>query len=285
MQATRRPRFFRFTYYVSGGRHDRDLLPHQLRDGDAALFLHQALHERGFDYAGPLFNYPCAQPAAAGNVPVDDSLLRADDLLLLTTRPPMDDDDDAVKCRVHRSHTTLEAKVFACMRRHLPRCSRSQVTVADVHARAFPEVAAMRNVLFQQKRGARIHRYLPSGSSSWQQPPGGRARTLAYLIYEEHAWPDGPALLAAFGMCGTDTLLWNYFLATRFSDLIGSVPFAMAELAAPDKASSRSLSIGFAHDWQVRLLSTNSPAGSERPVAGGKGGFRGKTWFRSDAPA
>lgn len=259
--AARRPRFFRFAYYVSGGRLDRDLLAHQLRDGDAALFLHQVLHERGYEYAGPLFNYPCAQPALANNVPVDDSLLRADDLLLLTTRPPMDDDDDAVKCRVHRSHTTLEAKVFACLRRHLPRCSRSHVIVADIHARAFPEVAAMRNVLFRQKRGAPIHRILPSGSNSWRQPPVGRAHTLAYLIHEDHAWPNGPGLLAAFGMCGTDTLLWSYFLAKRFPALIGSVPFAMAELVAPQKVPARPLSVDFAHEWQVRLLTTHPQAG------------------------
>jgi hypothetical protein len=246
-------RWFRFSYHLQG-RSTRDSLPHQLRDGDAALLLHDTLCKRGFAYAGPIINYPVLGRPLAEAVPVDDSFLQPDDLLVITTRPPLDDANDGVKCRVHRSYTTLEEKVLACVRRHLTRCSRSNVIVSDIHARAFPEVARYKNILFRQKRGASIDKCLPYGTNSWIRPPATAACTAAYMIYEKHAWADGPGLLAVFGMCGLDTLVWNHRLATQFSTLIATVPFAMTELIAPLTPVSQPFTLCFANQWQVRLL-------------------------------
>lgn len=250
-KAVSKRRWFRFAYFTRG-RKGCDVLPHQLRDAEAALFMHSILQERGYAYAGPIFNYPVAKPARP--IPVDDSFLRADDLLVLTTRPPLDDADEGVKCYVDRSYTTLEDKVFAFCRRHLARCSRSNVIVSDIHARAYPQVAQFRNIQYRQNRGASIDRYLPYASNKWQRPTLRQGHTAAYLIYEAHAWANGPGVLAAFGMSGTDTLVWNYQLATVFGRLLASAPFAMAELIAPQEIPRGKLTIDFANEWQVRLL-------------------------------
>jgi hypothetical protein len=154
---------------------------------------------------------------------------------------------------VNRSYTALEERVFACLRRHLPRCSPSQVIVSDVHARAFPEVARMRNVVFRQRRGASILRFRPMTDRVWHTPDGAPS-TLAYLVFEPHGWPDGPGVLAAFGMSGAETMIWNHILAKRLPHLVGTTPFVMAELVPPEKVSKRPESTEFADQWKVRLL-------------------------------
>jgi hypothetical protein len=247
-----RPRFFNFSYFASAERSDRDLRLDQLRGDAAALFTAGVLRARRFAFGGHIFNHPRARPADGCSVPFNHSFLQTRDLLLLTTRPPLDD-DEADRCRVHRSYTVLEGKVFACLRRHVARCSPSQTIVSDVHARAFPDVATMRNVMFRQRGGARILRYRPMNDRMWRRPDGP-ASTLAYAVSEPHAWPDGPALLAVFGMSDPDTLIWSYLLAKRFPHLIGTTPFVMAELVPPEKVPKRPESTGFADQWRVRLL-------------------------------
>jgi hypothetical protein len=252
LHAALQRRFFRFAYPLPG-LGGGDVLPHQLRDADAALFLHARLTQLGFEYAGPIINYPCARADAPDGVPVDDTFLRPGDLVLLTTRPPLHDEEDGVKSRVQRSHTTLEAKIFECLRQHLLRCSRRQVILPDARGREFPDVAKYLNVEFKQTHGAPIRKFQPLGSRGWQRPPPG-AHSLAYLIYEEQAWPGGPAMLASFGICGTDTLVWNQLLAKRFPQLICSVSFAMALLTPPPRVGSRRSPGDLSQGWEVSLL-------------------------------
>jgi hypothetical protein len=249
-------RLFRFAY-PQPAQHGGVVLPHLLRDADAAAFLHAPLAHLGFVYAEPIINYPCARADARDGVPFDDSFLRAGDLLVLTTRPPLDDEKDGVKCHVKRSYTTLEEKVFERLRPHLTRCSRRQVIVSDALAHQFPGAAKFFNVDFKQSHGAPIRKFQSLDSQAWQRPPPGSKQSLAYLIYEEHVWPGGPALLASFGLCGSDTLMWNCLLARRFSQLICSTPFAMALLTAPRRASLPSPPGDIAQGWEVSLLTAD----------------------------
>jgi hypothetical protein len=251
-------RWFRFAYLVQG-RDDRELLPHQTRDAEASLFLQPVLCARGFRYAGPILNYPAGRGDWDTLAATDDSFLRPDDLLVLTTRPPLDDLADGVRHRVHRSCTTLEEKLFDCFRRHLPHCSRARVKVSDTHARASPEVARMHNVQFRQNRGSAIDAFLTFASGRWERPLAGSATTMAYLIFEPHAWDNGPGVLACFGMCGTATLVWNFLLATRHSPLLATVPFVMAELIEPARPI-RPKSFDFGLDWKLRFLTTHASA-------------------------
>lgn len=249
-------RWFRFAYLVPG-RDGRELPPDKTRDAEAALFLQPVLSARGFRFAGTILNYPARGQSAETDIAMDHAFLRPGDVLVLTTRPPLDDLVDGVRHRVHRSNTALEAKVFACIRRHLSHCSRSRVTVADMHARASADVARMGNVQFRQKRGAAIDAFLPYGSGRWQRAGTDCRASLAYLIFEERAWENGPGVLACFGMCGTDTLAWNFLLATQHSALVATVSLAMAEITAP-KRPVRLHTVDFAGDWKVRLMTSDA---------------------------
>jgi hypothetical protein len=262
-------RWYRFSYHLQPKGSDRALFPHQLRDGDAALFLAPVLEARGYSYGGPIFNYPHRLQAPTELIQVDTSTicLRPQDLLLLTTRPPLDDADEGLKTRVLRSHTTLEDRIFKhALRPHLQRCSRLQVIVAEEHARAFSGVASRRNMVFKLYRhsggkgnsskgdlGARIHKYLPHGSTAWRRPAQGTSVSAAFMIFEPHAWPGGPGLLAAFGMGGTETLVWAYMLRTRFPHLIATCRFVMAEIVEQE-LPDQPLTMDFADRWDIRLL-------------------------------
>lgn len=275
-------RWYRFSYHNQRKGADRTLFPHQLRDGDAALFLAPVLEAQGYSYGGPIFNYPHPQQPPRELVPVNEAALglRAHDLLLLTTRPPLDDVEEGRKARVLRSYTTLEDKIFRhAIRPHLARSTRSQIIVAEEHARAFGAVATRRNLVFRLYRrrrqgdapsrtdlGACISRYLPHGSTVWHEPPRECSLSAAYLIFEKHAWPGGPALLAGFGMGGMETLVWAYLLRTRFSHLVGARRFVMAEIVERD-VPEPPLTMGFADRWDVRLLTEEGPDG-DPPVTG-----------------
>ncbi len=250
---------WRFAYFLPY-RSDRALLPHMLRDGDAALFVISALLPRGGRYAGIIFNYPSDWSALERSGSEETPPLGRDDMLILCTRPPLDDREEADKARVHGSCSALEAKVFACIRRHLPRCARSRIQVCDEHALAYPEVARRQYILLQQRHGAPIYRFRARGDTRWLQPPPGDRSSVAFLIYEDQLWPGGPALLAAWGMCGVDSLIWTSLLATRFRRLLGTVPFVMAELTPPPKSASRPATLADATKWQVRLLTHKSPS-------------------------
>ena len=268
-------RWYRFSYHLQPKGADRVLFPHQLRDGDAALFLAPVLEAKGYSYGGPIFNYPHPMQAPTELVQVDTSAtsLRPQDLLVLTTRPPLDDADEGLKTRVLRSHTTLEDTIFKhALRPHLQRCSRLQVIVAEEHARAFSGVASRRNMVFKLYRhvgkkgksskvdlGARIHKYLPHGSTTWRRPERGRSVSAAFMIFEPHAWPGGPGLLAAFGMGGTETMVWAYVLSTRFPHLIGTCRFVMAEIVEQE-LPDQPLTMAFADHWNIRLLTDDERA-------------------------
>ena len=244
-------RWFRLTFLA--GRTDRELLLNITRDAEAALALQPALCARGFHFAGPIFNYPATLQHPKTPFVFDDSFFEPGDLLVLTTRPPLDDLIDGVRGGIQRSYTTLEVTVLALLRRHFAHCSRVRVRVAERHILASDEIAQMANIQFRQNGGAAIDAVLPYKSSRWQHSRGAPRKTAAYLIYEAQAWPNGPALLASFGMSGTDTLAWNTLLATRYQHLIATTPFVLAEITAP-KRPAQPQTLDFLRDWEVRLM-------------------------------
>lgn len=243
--------FFRFSYYVPRKK-GRPSLPHQLRDGDAALELSEVLRTQGYEYGEVLLNYPAQQEAQA--IEIDDTFLSPADLLLLTTRPPLDDEDEPLRKTVHRSHTTLEDKVFAALRPYFKRCNRSQIILSESLVRTLPpEVARKSNIQYRQHGGASYDRYTAGPGDDWHKRPSHLRLTAAYLAYTEHAWEGGPALLAAFAMGGTETLVWAHLLRTKFSYLVCTTPFVMAEMTAKEPPT-RSTDLSFADEWNVEIL-------------------------------
>jgi hypothetical protein len=242
---------YRFAYPMPIHK-DRELQPFQLRDGEAGSHLREAIAPHGYTYAGPIINHPSRGPDL---IPLDVSRLRRTDLIFLTTRPPMDDHNIGNKKLIRRSFTTLEDQLFnRVLRRYFARCARSEVLLTDEVARISPEIARRQSCEFYQNGGAAYYAYHSPTTGEWQhfqkdpQPP-----TAAFLVYEEHAWPGGPGLLAAFGIGGTETLVWSYHLATRLSHLLFTASFVMAELRAPRHADPPTW-MDFADAWEVEIL-------------------------------
>jgi hypothetical protein len=255
-------RCYRFAYPLPGHK-DRELLPFQLRDGEGGLFMREAVAAHGYAYAGPIINYPSSGPDL---IPFDDGRLRETDVILLTTRPPMDDRNVGDKKGIRRGYTTLEEKLLeGALRRYFARCARSEVLLTDEIARISPEIARRQSCMFRQNGGAMYYSYGSPTTGEWRHfKKDPQPLTAAFLVYEEHAWPGGPALLAAFGMGGTETLVWSYFLATRLSHLLFTTSFAMAELRAPLLAEPPTR-IDLPAAWEGVLLGVAQPKPGRGP--------------------
>lgn len=187
-------------------------------------------------------------------IPVDESFLRPADLLVLSTRPPLDD-ADIHKKSIRRSYTSLEHKVFKAVATCIPKCSRPFVELAQRLRDAFPEDKANRAYVEYRTNG-RFPSYKNLRNfkrGRWDK--NDDSRTGAYLIYKKPAWPGGPALLVAFGMNGTQTLLWSHFLGTRgeFSKILSHPRFLMAEIEIQD-IPERPENLRFADSWKVETL-------------------------------
>lgn len=255
-------RCYRFGYLTST-RRDRDLYPFQVRDGDAAALMLQAVADRGYRYAGPIVNYPSPGPET---VPFDDSFLREEDLILITTRVPMNDRDIPDKKGIPRSYTTLEKKLFeGPLSEHFKCCARSEVQLTAATASISAEIAKRQSMVFRQNGGATYQSYGSGVTGEHKKFTAADPLTAAFLVYAEHAWPGGPGLLAAFGMGGTETLVWCYLLATRFQHLLFTTPFAMAELEAPAAKKERPTTIAFADTWKATILGAAQPRPAHGP--------------------
>lgn len=243
-------RCYRFAYHARY-RDDRYQYPFQMRDGDAALYLITALAEQGYRYVGPIFNFPSDGPNL---IAIDDSYLGENDLVVLTTRPPIHDMDIQDKKGFKRSFTTLEDKFFkGPLSVLLERCARSEVLLTALAAGVSPEVAKRHSLLFRQNGGST---YLSYGSPVTGESTKFTLRdalTAVFLIYAQHAWPGGPGLLAAFGMGGTETLVWCHRLATEFPHLLCTTPFVMAEVRT-GQLPEHPDTIDFAKSWEVTIL-------------------------------
>ena len=91
-------------------------------------------------------------------------------------------------------------------------------------------------------------------------------RTAAYLVHLPEVWAGGPALLAAFGMGGTETLGWARLLATRYSHLLCTEAFVMAEIDTGELPPEPH-DLSFVDTWTVNMLTEvperKEPARSE----------------------
>jgi hypothetical protein len=258
-------RCYRFAY-LRPAHKGREQPPFQLRDGDAALYLIDALGARGYRYGGPIINYPSAGPTI---VPFDDGFFHPDDVILMTTRPPMNDVDFGDKKSILRSYTRLEEKLFTGpLGVYLRWCGRSEVMLTSAAAEISPEIAKRQSLVFRQNGGAMYQSYSSPSTGQSRRFTGRETLTAVFLLYAEHAWPGGPALLAAFAMGGTETLVWCYQLATRYPHLLCTKPFVMAEMRT-GTLPERPASMAFADSWEITIFGTAEPAAPPAPPAHG----------------
>ena len=254
-------RYYRLAYSLPGGHTDRELRPFQLRDGEAGRLMSGAVEKYGYTCAGSIINYPSPGPDL---IPVDVSRLRGNDLILLTTRPPMDNIGD--RKAVQRSYTTLEDDLFnLALRKYFQRCTRSEVLLTDEVAKDLAGDRRRQSCQFRQNGGADYYAYGSPATNEWRHfARDPQPLTAAFLIYEEHVWPGGPALLVAFGMGGNETL-WSHLLAKQLSHLLFTTSFAMAELRAPRLAKQPMWTEDFAAAWEVEILGVAQPKPGSGP--------------------
>jgi len=146
----------------------------------------------------------------------------------------------------------LENKIFAALRPgYLQKCARSEIILPEVIAKQLH--SNFRNkayIQFHRSQDSSYMRYRGYEDEFWSRPRADEKRTAVYLIQLPAIWPGGPGLLAAFGMAGTETLVWNYLLRTRFLEWIDSYQFLIAEVLLRD-LPDRPIDLSFADDWEV----------------------------------
>jgi hypothetical protein len=238
----------------------RPQYPFLMRDAPAALYLITALTEQGYKYADPIFNFPSH---GVDLTDVDDTYLGENDLIVLTTRPPMHDWEVGERKGFKRSFTTTEQKLFRALGKSIQSCTRVEVVLTPAAAATSPEVARRRSNWFYQF-GSTYRRYGDPVTRKFVKVQPSDARTAVFLIYEAHAWPGGPGLLAAFGMGGTETLVWCQRLAKEYRHLLCTTPFVMAEMRT-GPVPERPHSMDFARTWEVTILGPTASLASHDP--------------------
>lgn len=262
-------RCFPFVYHTAQ-RKGRKLWPFRMRDLLALQELLTALGKRGYSVGDMILNYPMSLPASLplASVPpldrVDYSFLTENDLIVLPTRPPMHDRALGDRRGSERSFTELEALLFqGPLSRWFKTCGRSEIHLAELAASVCEEIRKRQTIIVRQNVGATYQSYGSPVTGQWADFKGPHSLTPAFLVYAEHAWPGGPAFLAAFGMGGIETLVWCHQLATKYSDLLCSKPFAMAEMRTVP--CDRPSSLAFADAWEVTILGAAEPASTSDP--------------------
>lgn len=250
-----------FLYSLPGKDRTRERPVTATRDGDASRELVVALLERGYRLGEPMLNPPDPEARTRdleelSPREVDVSFVRPGSVLVLTTRPPLDDRDYGNMKQVEPSNTRPERRVFAAARRHFPILARPYAKLAPDHrSRLAPGFESRRHIEFYQHRGG-WYKALNALDGEGFRPPPGRWRTAAFLLRVEELWPEGPGLLAAFGMDSVSTLVWAYRLRRDLAWLLdgeGGPLFAMAEMeGAP--APQGATDLRFAEGWKIELV-------------------------------
>ena len=256
--------------YATGEHSARDSQPFQMRDLGALADLQSVLLERGYRPGADFLNYPYAgtPPTKVEElVPVDMSQLRRGRVVVVPTRPPMHDRINPAmreyRKEILRSYTTLEVELFRVFSEHFRECSRVAIGLGPMTADISTATADRSAMDFYQHGGAGYKTILNVRTRAFRSFEGVQRRpSPAFLIYREEAWPDGPALLASFGVGGQETAVWNYLLAKRYRELIGKYAFVMAELTPPEVEERQPFSTAYYDKFGVEILGT-APIGTD----------------------
>jgi hypothetical protein len=257
--------------YAKPRRRGRQQSRLEIRDSDGARYLSGALRDLGFRYRGDIVNHnhpeyegrilgPSFRPTL---IAYDYSFLRENDLIFQVTRPAMHDHLFGDRKNRGRSFLDIEELVYAVPGACFEICSRPQMVLKDSLAALSPELAKREAMEFHYYRGATYRAYGPVKNRRelvrFKKDDG---LTALFLIYVEHAWPGGPAVLMAFGMGGLETQVWCYRLANDFSHLLCTTSFALAEMRR-GALPTRPTGMEWCLDWEINLV-----ARAPLPLAG-----------------
>ena len=254
----------RDTYEWQIGTRPMESQLHKVRDGLASGLLVSFLYEEGYKYGGPILNLPESVADALksiGGIDHRDDPASASDLLLLATRPPLRDFEDGepyTKRYILRSQTALEANVFQELQMHFfTECSREHVNLNP--GVELPQGHNdLRSISFKESGGAHVAK---------ASAHCGLDETVAYMLSTGPVRPNGPRLLAAFGIGGTETLLLAYLIRTDpefgriFRDLLKNKQrrMALAIFKVPSKIPHPYLSYDLGV-FRARIVPCQLPA-------------------------
>ncbi len=250
-------RFFWFSYHAAL-HYGRLTAPHQVRDGAAFAEIAGLLSEFDMRYGGLILNLPSSDK---GN-PISYEKLRLtpNDLLVLTTRPPLDDENEDDKKRVARSGSILEDRVIKLLRPFLSICSRSRIALSREVLDRFNDRAALRptRMHFRQNKWSWCYeiKHYKEPKENWKE---SAPRTFAFML-STHAHRGNPKIFAAFGMGGTETLLWTRWLRTKGSKFVRSAlqakggAIVLAQLAPAECLPPEPCAEALSAKWTVEVL-------------------------------
>lgn len=213
-------RFFPAAYYVKekdlGSRRFESQI-HKTRDGVAITELSPLLYEAGYTYGGTILNVPEDVRKTLnkkGRVKATQVNIGCSDVILLATRPALDDVDDEDERPLRRSGSDLEHEMFRALRLFFQTIDRSEAILSE-HVDLTEADSRLRAVNFRIRQGGRILSY---DTAEGEIEPDDPQLTVGYVAAMPQIFPDGPRLLAAFGMGGTETLWLCHLLRTGLAD-------------------------------------------------------------------
>lgn len=256
-------RFYRVTY--SNARPEEDPKLFQARDGMAFGELTAGLPAQGYSFGTTIHFYPDDERR------LDEfPAFQCGDLLVLPTRPPLTDREAKIPPRriIRDSKNELEKLLFKQIFRYLSYCTRKHVTLTEeaqrclgVDPNEWGSLEFFENTGMTHPFGeAHIQKHSVTGRKPQKdQPPS----TVGFLVQVASLSGVGGTrglpcgLLAAFGMDGYSTLIWNRLLRVRFPELLTRPGFVMAQIIFKQPIPRRPLTPAFADNpdhIDVRLL-------------------------------
>jgi hypothetical protein len=251
-------RYFWLSYHAASRETRHAAMPspynfdlHHVRDGAPFAEIAATLGN-DYEYGGLLLNLPRRRSP-------EHLDFRATDLLVLPTRPPMDDRRQGDKRTIPTSGSWLEQLVFRGLPRFFKVCSRSHIILSSRVARLLPNTAADHGeIVFRQSTGAWCERYRAIRNGQWVEPASQRT-TAGYLAYLPRVWPNGPRLLAVFGLGGLETLVWAHLLRYHNKSTVQAIlasnneQLLIGEFTIPRNVPSP-VSLRFAQDASATVI-------------------------------
>lgn len=226
--------------------------PFKIRDAVAWGMVYGELAPYGYRHANTIVNLP---PVHGGKPEeVDLRMFAPGSTLLLTTRPCMNDLLLGDRLPIIPSRTNLETLIFDALREFgLLCCGRSKVVLGERLMAIAPGIAARSKMTFRQYQGARYRACENALTGEPLTVPDLERRTAAFLVRIPELWPGGPALLALWGMGGTETLIWARLLSTTHAHLLFDRSFVLAELTGP-RTVLPCTTLDFIEHWDVEIV-------------------------------
>lgn len=198
----------------------------KIRDGAAFSELTEPLANLGYEYGHLIFNPPYSHRKSSEKNGETFHFIKPEDLIVLTTRPPLDDLRHGDKRLVQRSGTHLEEQIFAECRKFLAVCARTHVRLTSVVGAGFEKA----DMVFHSYRSARLKSFKRLDEFRPIMVPPESNVAIGFLLWSKSIPEYGCGLVAAFGMGGRETLIWNHIVRTRYPERMHQTDFLVVEM-------------------------------------------------------